>query len=158
MLLPKELQLENPLWRYALLVYPRLETELLALQTEGARVNHLLAALWLGSKDLLISTELISLSERWYQAHSLPMRLLRLAVSAQRDALPELEESYQTFKSAELAMEQIELGLIYLELKNLSESSSDATRVNLERILSLTYPGGFQAKTKQLMVAFTRPL
>lgn len=158
MLLPKELQLENPLWRYALLVYPRLQTELLALQTDGARVNHLLAALWLGSKDLLISTELISLSERWYQEHSFPMRLLRLAVSAQRETVPELEQSYQTFKSAELAMEKIELGLIYLELNSLSESSSDATRINLERILSLTYPSSFQEKTKQLLVAFTQPL
>ncbi len=158
MLLPKELRLENPLWRYALLVYPRLQTELLALQTDGARVNHLLAALWLGSKDLLISTELISLSERWYQEHCLPMRLLRLAVSAQREAVPELEQSYQTFKSAELAMEKIELGLIYLELNSLSESSSDATRINLERILSLTYPSSFQEKTKQLLTAFTQPL
>ncbi len=153
MLLPDDLQLDNPLWDYALSIYPKLETRLLELQSEGVRVNHLLTGLWMGAQGRLMNTE-YQLSDRWFRDNTAPVRASRIALKLQLGRVPQLNSCYQQVKSAELALEQVELALLYWEQHQTTELDSQAMRKNLLTVLEPSHPQNAGAIVDQLIAFF----
>ncbi|MBV0933947.1 TIGR02444 family protein [Marinobacterium weihaiense] len=104
--------LDNPLWRYALALYarPGVEQCALRLQDQGAVVNWLLLACWLGQRQVPLTAARCAVAEDDWQAGVVsPLRHLRLQLRARRQERPEVEACYRHLKQAELAAEQIEL-------------------------------------------------
>ncbi|GAA0699848.1 hypothetical protein GCM10009104_30890 [Marinobacterium maritimum] len=104
--------LDNPLWRYALALYasPGVETSCLELQGQGAAVNRLLLACWLGHRGIALDTDRWQvLDTDWRRAITEPLRQIRYRVRALRAQQPEVEACYHALRQAELAAEQVEL-------------------------------------------------
>ena len=112
-MIPDGIRLQNPLWEFALEVYPRLSEPLLALQTEGARVNQLLAALWCVETGRAWPGPIPKEIEAWHNIEVLPMRQRRMALKPQLADYPELEKLYQAYKQVELSCERVELAMLY---------------------------------------------
>lgn len=135
--LPADLQLENPLWDYALSVYPKLSEPLLALQSHGARVNQLLAALWCSATDRRWPGELASEIEHWHQQQVLPIRQRRMALKPELETYPQLEPLYKAYKGVEVNLERVELAMLYAWLLRLapSESGPVIAQANIDAVL-----------------------
>lgn len=108
--------LDNPLWRYALTLYaaPGVEQCCLQLQDQGAAINRLLLACWLGSRGVAVAAvDWPQLELPWRSDVTEPLRRIRYRVRAQRSAQPALEACYRALRQAELAAEQVELMLLW---------------------------------------------
>ena len=112
-MIPEGITLQNPLWEFALEVYPQLSEPLLALQTEGARVNQLLAALWCVETGRAWPGPIPDKIEAWHNIEVLPIRQRRIALKPQLADHPELEKLYQAYKQVELNCERVELAMLY---------------------------------------------
>lgn len=167
-MIPANINLENPLWDFALKVYPSLAQTLLALQSKGARVNQLLAALWCSDMGLAWPGEIAPEIEVWHQQRVLPVRGWRMELKPLLAEQPQLETLYNSYKRVELSAEQIELGLLYRWLA--SESSitpayakDEATNAgsfrrsfisveeNIRKVLSANQVKDFDAELSQLL-------
>lgn len=111
-MVPEGLKLNNPLWDYALLIYPPLAPSLLKLQTKGARINQLLAAIWLADQGRGWSGPIPDAIEAWHQKILSP-RQARMSLKPQLQEYPELDDLYQSLKRVELGMERVELAMLY---------------------------------------------
>lgn len=112
-MIPDGITLQNPLWAFALKVYPKLSEPLLALQSEGARVNQLLAALWCVKTGRAWPGPIPSKIEAWHNTEVLPMRQRRMALKPQLVDHPDLEKLYQAYKQVELNCERVELAMLH---------------------------------------------
>lgn len=104
--------LDNPLWRYALALYarPGVEALCLQLQEQGAAINRLLLACWLGQNGRMLTAERWhSLDADWRRNITEPLREIRYRVRALRQQQPEVDACYAALRQAELAAEQVEL-------------------------------------------------
>lgn len=144
-----ELELENPLWVCSLQVYPKIESELLALQAEGARVNYLLAAIWLGSLGKKL-TRRSPEADSWYEGFTAPLRNLRFALRPLRQESAQLQPAYDQLKVTELHLEQIELALFYREYRNEPGSANDTAHMNLVWVLSQFGLANAEQKAKKI--------
>ncbi|HSG03205.1 MAG TPA: DUF2390 domain-containing protein [Marinobacterium sp.] len=134
-MLPPDLQLDNPLWDYAIKVYPTLAPALLTLQTQGARVNQLLAALWSSANGRQWPGQVDPSIERWHQSQVLPIRERRMALKPELEAHPQLEPLYKAFKTAELNLERIELAMLYTWLLRSARSKPVSAQINIDLVL-----------------------
>ena len=134
--LPENLQLENPLWDYALSVYPRLNTSLIALQSHGARVNQLLAALWCSATDRQWPSAVSPEIEHWHQQQVLPIRQRRMALKPELETYPQLRPLYEAYKSAEVNLERVELAMLWAWLQSAAPHLPTSAEVNIDAVLS----------------------
>lgn len=112
----------NPLWEFALDYYASEDVAqcLLALQDEdGYQINVLILAVWLSSKGLKLH-KLPAREEqaaRWYRDVSVNIRALRKSVKLANSEDDNVEillaHCYKKILSAELAVEEVELMLLY---------------------------------------------
>ncbi|MBA4501659.1 TIGR02444 family protein [Marinobacterium marinum] len=108
--------LDNPLWHYALALYaePGIESTCLQLQRQGAAINRLLLACWLGGRGVVLdAARWRQLDSAWRTEITEPLRLIRYRVRALREQQPETGACYQALRQAELAAEQVELMQLY---------------------------------------------
>ncbi|WP_372737490.1 TIGR02444 family protein [Neptunomonas sp.] len=112
------MQLQNPLWAFALKFYSYSEVEecCLALQNEyGMSINRLLYAAWLATQHKLLDTAALqqSSAQHWQHEMTHPLRALRYRVRNIRADEPVLDAFYVTMRKAELEAERIELAYLY---------------------------------------------
>ena len=136
-MIPEGIVLENPLWEFALKVYPKLSEPLLALQTEGARVNQLLAALWCVETGRAWPGQIPDEIETWHSCEVLPMRQRRMALKPQLADHPELEKLYQAYKQVELNCERVELAMLYQWLDRVQSQEGIELTQTIAEVLEL---------------------
>ena len=110
------MQLDNPLWRYALKVYshPSVEQACLAAQGVGLHVNTLLLCRWLAIQGERYQPEnYAAVLSLWRDPVLSPLRRVRYQVRDMRQKSPELESCYQHLKQSELAAEQVDIALLW---------------------------------------------
>jgi uncharacterized protein (TIGR02444 family) len=110
------MQLDNPLWRYALKVYshPSVEQACLAAQGVGLHVNTLLLCGWLATQGKRYQPEYYAaVLGLWRDPVLDPLRRVRYQVREMCQKYPELESCYQHLKQSELAAEQVDIALLW---------------------------------------------
>lgn len=110
------MQLDNPLWRYALRVYsqPLVEPACLAAQATGLHVNTLLLCCWLATKGEVYRPERYSgVFSVWRDPVLVPLRRLRYEVRELCQQHSGMQACYTQLKQAELAAEQVEVALLW---------------------------------------------
>ncbi|WP_417582504.1 TIGR02444 family protein [Nitrincola sp.] len=134
------MQLDNPLWRYALKVYshPSVERSCLAAQDLGLHVNTLLLCCWLATRDEYYQSEhYASVLTLWRDPVLSPLRRVRYQVRAMCQEYPELESCYQHLKQSELAAEQVDIALLWqLYLLQPSPVAVDSSAENAAKALA----------------------
>ena len=134
-MLPSGLDLKSPLWDFALVVYAELSKPMLALQSKGARVNQMLAALWAAEQGISWPDSFPDEIEQWHQ-QILPIRAQRMALKPQLEEYPDLEQLYTHFKGVELNMERVELAMLYQWLQACQANpQADLLESNLRAVL-----------------------
>ncbi len=125
------MNIDNALWDFAIKFYaePLMAQQLLSLQDEeNLNVNVLIFAIWLATQKryLIASPEAENVINHWHMQVIEPIREARAQVKRQRAASSKfnraLEGSYQQLLKTELAMEQVELMLLFDAQQRLSES------------------------------------
>ncbi|MGB1237311.1 MAG: TIGR02444 family protein [Pseudomonadales bacterium] len=122
------LDLESPLWRFALDFYAAegVAENLLALQNDSqCQINQLLFALWAATQKMRIEHPLDSKVTHWQNQVTAPLRQLRFAVRQVKLAQPELAALYKKLLEAELAVEQVEIAQLYRARFELSGRGDD---------------------------------
>ncbi|WP_051222057.1 TIGR02444 family protein [Neptunomonas japonica] len=117
------MQLQNPLWAFALKVYSHSEVEqcCLALQNDfGMSVNRLLFAGWLAFQQKSIDLPALEQSQAsvWQKEMTHPLRVLRYQLRPLHKKEPELGALYQAMRKAELEAEKIELAHLHALANN----------------------------------------
>ena len=112
------MQLQNPLWAFALKVYSHSEVEqcCLVLQNDfGMSVNRLLFAGWLALQHKSLNLPALEQSQAnaWQKDMTHPLRALRYQLRPLHKETPELTKLYQMMRKAELEAEKIELAHLY---------------------------------------------
>lgn len=136
-MIPAGLELQNPLWDYALKIYPPLSGPLLELQHEGARVNQVLAALWAASIQRAWPGAIPEAIEQWHAEQVLPMRQRRMAIKPELERHPELDKLYQAYKQVELNAERIELAMLHQWLQTQPIASAVDSLAMVDQVLAL---------------------
>lgn len=135
------MSLENPLWHYALTLYaePGVEQSCLQLQDQGAVINRLLLACWLGGGGIsLNSVRLQQLDGDWHNGVTLPVRAVRYRVRELLASEPTGEDCYRALRQAEMAAEQVELMLLWQQSHHWQpdvSADADLIRHNLEQVV-----------------------
>ncbi|WP_052063909.1 TIGR02444 family protein [Nitrincola sp. A-D6] len=110
------MQLDNPLWRYALRVYsqPSVEPACLAAQAAGLHVNTLMLCCWLATQGEVYQTEdYARVCSLWRDPVLLPLRRIRYQVRELHEQCAGMQVCYEQLKQAELAAEQVELAWLW---------------------------------------------
>ena len=110
------MQLDNPLWRYALKVYstPSVEQACLDAQQKGLHVNTLLFCCWLASRGEHYGPQYFSnILTLWRDPVLHPLRQVRYHVRELLQQHPQLKFCYQHLKQSELAAEQVDMALLW---------------------------------------------
>ena len=145
------MQLKNDLWDFALNFYqqPGVETACLLLQEQfGLSINRIIYASWCGCQGHALSLEeLTGLADQWQGSVTHPLRAIRYKVRAIKEDEPDVEACYQKLRQAELACEQVELAMLYSQVKlsSVSEGSVDLAYQNLIRYFE-TQPVNFDTE------------
>ncbi|GGO87889.1 hypothetical protein GCM10011348_42110 [Marinobacterium nitratireducens] len=128
------MNLDNPLWHYALELYahPGVEQACLGLQQSGLGTNRLLFCCWLASEGRLLRPSELDASEagRWQRELTTPLRALRYRVRESKAGEPQLDAVYRALRQAELAAEQVELARLF-ELGSRWQADAAAERDEL---------------------------
>ena len=134
-MVPSGLKLDNALWAFALEIYPSVVQPMLSIQSQGGRVNLMLAALWAASEQIEWPDAFPDAIESWHQK-ILPIRSHRMSLKSQLEDYPELESLYQHLKGVELNMERVEIAMLYQWLASKKKANHSVTALsNLERVL-----------------------
>ncbi len=136
------MEIQNPLWVFALKVYakPQVEACLLQLQEEyGLSINRLLFAGWLAMQHKTVELAAVESSAAtcWQKTLTHPLRALRYQVRAELQADESLRSLYKAMRQAELQAEQIEIAKLYalsLELSLSDESVESLMLKNLKTV------------------------
>jgi len=131
---PSGLKLDNPLWSFALEIYPSVAKPMLSIQSKGGRVNLMLAALWSASEQIEWPDSVPDAIEAWHQK-ILPIRSQRMSLKPQLNDYPELEALYQHLKGVELNMERVEIAMLHQWLAPKPKAMNLITaQSNLDRV------------------------
>ena len=135
-MVPSGLKLDNPLWSFALEIYPSVAKPMLSIQSKGGRVNLMLAALWSASEQIEWPDSVPDAIEEWHRT-ILPIRSHRMSLKPQLNDYPELEALYQHLKGVELNMERVEIAMLHLWLAPKPKAINLITpQSNLDRVLA----------------------
>lgn len=139
------LALETPLWDFALHLWKNqdVQTILLAEQDQqGARINPIIAALWLGKlgqNNRSILNEAQQKSLAWHEHYVIPTRLMRQSLSGKQSlsgqpssttGLSPISALHSHYKQAELLAEQIELAMLFKSLKPCLDAQPQITHLS----------------------------
>lgn len=114
------LPLDNPLWQFALAIYPSNQSLLLKLQDErGLNVNEILLAAFINQQKYWQDSDLTQL-RHWRSKTIIPLREIRRAHKH--------TEHYNRLKKLELKLEQIELAHLWQISQNWPDSSDDCLK------------------------------
>lgn len=109
---------------------------MLALQSRGARVNQMLAAIWAAEHGISWPGSFPDEIEQWHQ-QILPIRAQRMALKPQLEEYPDLEQLYTHFKGVELNMERVELAMLFQWLQACQANpQADFLESNLRAVLA----------------------
>jgi uncharacterized protein (TIGR02444 family) len=121
-----ELQYDNDFWRFSLAVYEpgAVENECLALQeTLGIDVNILLFCAWLGTRNIVLSREIIEAacrtSAHWHNNIVRPLRSVRRQMKMYDDKVANLRTRV---KDIELEAEQVEQAMLFAYAQGIAGS------------------------------------
>lgn len=108
------MQLQNPLWAFALKVYSYSEVEQCCLRLQnqfGMSINRLLFAAWLATQHKLLDSAALqqSSAQQWQQNMTHPLRALRYQARLLRSDDSTLDTFYEAMRKAELEAERVEL-------------------------------------------------
>ena len=135
-MVPSGLKLDNPLWSFALEIYPSVAQPMLSIQSKGGRVNLMLAALWSSLEQIEWPDSVPDAIEAWHQK-ILPIRSQRMSLKPQLNDYPELEPLYKHLKGVELNMERVEIAMLYQWLAPKPKAMSLITpQSNLDKVLA----------------------
>ncbi|GGE66495.1 hypothetical protein GCM10011533_18460 [Streptosporangium jomthongense] len=127
MVLPENLEPDNPLWRFALIFWQDslAQETCLALQNEGWSVTRILCAGWLALNGRIYSGFEDATVTEWRDRVTGSLRTIRLAIPKAQAAYKALRS---TLASLELEAERIELALAWRNLmsRNPEHSNMDA--------------------------------
>lgn len=111
------MNIENPLWQFALKLYtsPSVESCCLAFQLRGVSINRLLCCCWAGVEGYRTTEAMLTSgsASRWQEQVTLPVREVRYRVRELKLQQADLEPCYKALRTAELATEQVELAMLY---------------------------------------------
>ena len=135
------MQLQNPLWNFALAVYakPEVENTCLSLQNEyGCSINKILLSLWLTCEQKAFLSDQLehSSSAVWHEQITQPIRSLRHRVRS--DLKGVADEVYNAIRKAELESERIEIAYLHeqsLRWPKEQRSVNDALLFNLQKVI-----------------------
>ncbi|SIS87032.1 TIGR02444 family protein [Neptunomonas antarctica] len=138
------MQLQNPLWAFALKVYSHSEVEqcCLTLQNDyGMSINRLLFAGWLATQHKPINILALkhSAAGQWQNDITHPLRALRYQVRGDHSSEPAFASFYKAMRQAELEAEKIELAYLYIlagECSGAGESTETLMVENLTQLIS----------------------
>jgi uncharacterized protein (TIGR02444 family) len=136
------MQLQNPLWAFALKVYSHSEVEqcCLTLQNDyGMSINRLLFAGWLATQHKSINSFALehSAAGQWQNDITHPLRALRYQVRGYHSHEPALASIYKAMRQAELEAEKIELAYLYAIANDWSEVALPVEHLMTENLLQL---------------------
>ncbi|SFM00962.1 TIGR02444 family protein [Marinobacter zhejiangensis] len=157
--LPAPLELDNPLWRYALIAWscPKVEQACLELQARNWSVTRILAAGWLAVEGRDYETE-AAIVQRWREQMTNALRMTRKQIPRHQPALSSLRKQ---LANAELEAERVELALAYESLRRPGKADTgkltqaERIRANL-RAVSPTH--NFDQETGRLLDALVHHL
>lgn len=157
--LPAALELDNPLWRYALSAWrhPEVESACLELQARHWCVSRILVACWLASQGRHYDNEAEVVSQ-WREQVTGVLRATRKQIPRQHPALSPLRTQLAT---AELEAERVELALAYESLKRPGKTdSSGSVQRELARsnLLTASPTPNLDQETGRLLEALLRQL
>lgn len=153
MALPEHLELETPLWRFALIFWQDslAQETCLALQTEGWSVTRILCAGWLALNGRAYTGIEDATVTEWRSRVTGSLRKIRMSV-------PKAQASYTALRSSlaslELESERIELALVWQTLTTPNpEQSNMHERDNLIRpnLAAAAPVSGMTADTRKLL-------
>lgn len=144
--MPESLDLESPLWQFALTFWRDRETEqtCLSLQGRGWSVTRLLCAAWLAGQGVPPCPE-PEVVTRWRQQVTNRVRALRMCLP--RDASAPAAALRGTLAQAELKAEQLELALAFPALSAHIEQSDQANNAGSELIRAHFYSSAPDSKS-----------
>lgn len=118
--IPDELELETPLWRFALTVWrlPDVEQACLALQAKGWSITRVLCACWLAVEGRVFSGDEDEAVTGWRKDVTAVLRAVRKQLPKECVGVTTLRT---TLASAELDAERIELALAFRALNNTTQ-------------------------------------
>lgn len=148
------MQLQNPLWAFALKVYSHSEIEqcCLALQNDfGMNINRLLFAAWLATQHKSIDVALLrhSQADYWQKSMTHPLRALRYQLRELRRDESELSMLYDAMRNAELEAEKVELAYLYQLAENWPQVVMTSEVLIVENIETLASAKSVCIKTTQ---------
>ena len=155
-MIPDGIRLQNPLWVFALEVYPQLSEPLLALQAEGARVNQLLAALWCVETGRAWPGPIPEEIEAWHNIEVLPIRQRRMALKPLLLDHPELEKLYEAYKQVELNCERVELAMLYQWLEGRPSGEAIDLAATIADVLELNRIPRPSQRMQPLIIAYQK--
>jgi uncharacterized protein (TIGR02444 family) len=141
------MQLQNPLWAFALKVYSHSEVEqcCLVLQNDfGMSVNRLLFAGWLALQHKTLDLTALEQSQAsaWQKDMTHPLRALRYQLRPMQKKEPELAILYCAMRKAELEAEKVELAHLYALANHWPVSIRPAEAIMQENIACLAASSG----------------
>lgn len=121
---PRDLEPDNPLWRYALAVWknPDVQQTCLRLQGEGWSVTRLICAGWLAQQNRRYTGEEDATVAEWRDCVTGPLRAVRRNLPKTSGPAGELRQSVAAL---ELQAEQLELALVWRALTNTTQTGTD---------------------------------
>ncbi|MGY8869533.1 MAG: TIGR02444 family protein [Pseudomonadales bacterium] len=157
------MQLQNPLWAFALKVYSHSEVEqcCLALQNDfGMSVNRLLFAGWLAFQHKSIDLPALEQSPAsiWQRDMTHPLRSLRYQLRPMQKKEPELATLYQAMRKAELEAEKVELAHLHILASGWPEVALSPEVLildNIERLAEFSGPA-ISAVQQKLLTSLSR--
>ncbi|WP_336367445.1 TIGR02444 family protein [Marinobacter sp. C2H3] len=151
--LPKDLEPETPLWRYALSIWrqPDVREACLALQGEGWSVTRIVCAGWHATRHQPYTGDEPATVTEWRARVTGPLRAIRQALPKQASACQTLREGVA---SAELAAEQVELALAWHAFMNTTQAEADmpGSETLIHSNLAAAAPDAQAANTSQALL------
>lgn len=118
------MQLDNPLWHYISAVYSQAEIETLCLelQDHGLQVNSVLCCIWLAQQQKRYDPLMFDVAQQpWRKKFLRPFREMRYALRLEKVRQTMLSSCYESMKDTELAMEQVDIALLWQSSNHLTQ-------------------------------------
>jgi uncharacterized protein (TIGR02444 family) len=134
------MQLQNPLWNFALAIYakPEVENTCLSLQNEyGCSINRILLSLWLTTEKKSYQIDRLEHcnSALWHDQITQPIRSLRHRVRS--DLKGVADDVYLAIRKAEFESERVEIAYLYEQAKNWPQDDRPESQTLLTNLQSV---------------------
>lgn len=157
------MEIQNPLWVFALKVYsnPHVEKQLLALQTQyGLSINRILFAGWLATQKKVYRSDVLELSPaaQWQASVTHPLRTLRYQVRSACAENEALQAFYKAMRQAELHAEQVEIAYLYQLSLSWGEETQVAEDLMLKNLCCVTQAQGISDEKYDILLFLSKEM